>query len=87
MRDMFLVEPLPFEFLIESVRDLEKRINQSKRMRNIAFLKTEWPDFHDPASKAESLDDLMRTLVFLCSSDSDFMTGKAIAVDGGSVFQ
>jgi hypothetical protein len=29
MRDMFLVEPLPFESLIESVRGLEKRINQS----------------------------------------------------------
>jgi NAD(P)-dependent dehydrogenase (short-subunit alcohol dehydrogenase family) len=31
-------------------------------------------------------DDLMETLVFLCSSDSDFMTGQSIVVDGGSVF-
>lgn len=30
--------------------------------------------------------DLMGTLVFLCSSDSDFMTGQSIVVDGGSVF-
>jgi NAD(P)-dependent dehydrogenase (short-subunit alcohol dehydrogenase family) len=50
------------------------------------FLKSEWPDLHDDASKVESLADLMGTLVFLCSSDSDFMTGQAIVVDGGSVF-
>jgi len=31
-------------------------------------------------------DDLLGTLVFLCSSDSDFMTGQTIVVDGGSVF-
>ena len=31
-------------------------------------------------------DDLMGTLVFLCSSESDFMNGQAIVVDGGSVF-
>jgi NAD(P)-dependent dehydrogenase (short-subunit alcohol dehydrogenase family) len=30
--------------------------------------------------------DLMGTLVFLCSSDSDFMTGQTIVVDGGSIF-
>lgn len=30
--------------------------------------------------------DLLGTLVFLASSDSDFMTGQAIVVDGGSVF-
>ena len=28
----------------------------------------------------------MGTLVFLCSSDSDFMTGQAIVVDRGSIF-
>jgi len=56
-------------------------------MSNFDFLETEWPDFHDPASKAKSLDVLMGTLLILCSSDRDFMTGKAIAVDGGSVFQ
>jgi hypothetical protein len=28
----------------------------------------------------------MGRLVFLWSSDSDFMTGQAIVVDGGSVF-
>ena len=31
-------------------------------------------------------EDLMGTLVFLASSDSDFMTGQAIVVDGGSIF-
>lgn len=29
--------------------------------------------------------DLTGTLVFLCSSDSDFMTGQTLVVDGGSV--
>jgi NAD(P)-dependent dehydrogenase (short-subunit alcohol dehydrogenase family) len=30
--------------------------------------------------------DLLGTLMFLCSSDSDFMTGQTIVVDGGSIF-
>jgi NAD(P)-dependent dehydrogenase (short-subunit alcohol dehydrogenase family) len=30
-------------------------------------------------------DDLLGTLLFLCSSDSDFMTGQTIVADGGSV--
>ena len=36
--------------------------------------------------RLQTPEDLMGTLVFLCSSDSDFMTGQAIVVDGGSVF-
>jgi NAD(P)-dependent dehydrogenase (short-subunit alcohol dehydrogenase family) len=36
--------------------------------------------------RLETPEDLMGTLVFLCSSDSDFMTGQTIVVDGGSVF-
>ena len=36
--------------------------------------------------RLQTPQDLMGTLVFLCSSDSDFMTGQAIVVDGGSVF-
>jgi NAD(P)-dependent dehydrogenase (short-subunit alcohol dehydrogenase family) len=36
--------------------------------------------------RLQTPDDLMGTLVFLCSSDSDFMTGQAILVDGGSIF-
>ena len=35
--------------------------------------------------RLQTPEDLMGTLVFLCSSDSDFMTGQAIVVDGGSV--
>lgn len=30
-------------------------------------------------------DDLIGALVFLCSSESDFVTGQTIAVDGGSI--
>ena len=36
--------------------------------------------------RLETPEDLMGTLVFLCSSDSDFMTGQSIVVDGGSIF-
>ena len=36
--------------------------------------------------RLQTPEDLMGTLVFLCSSDSDFMTGQTIVVDGGSVF-
>jgi len=36
--------------------------------------------------RLQTPEDLMGTLVFLCSSDSEFMTGQAIVVDGGSVF-
>ncbi len=30
-------------------------------------------------------DDLLGTLIYLCSADSDFVTGQVIVVDGGSV--
>jgi len=36
--------------------------------------------------RLQTPEDLMGALVFLCSSDSDFMTGQSIVVDGGSVF-
>jgi NAD(P)-dependent dehydrogenase (short-subunit alcohol dehydrogenase family) len=29
-------------------------------------------------------EDLLGTLIYLCSEDSDFMTGQVLAVDGGS---
>lgn len=34
--------------------------------------------------RLQTPDDLMGRLVFLVSSDSDFMTGQAIVVDGGT---
>ena len=36
--------------------------------------------------RLQTPEDLMGTLIFLCSSDSDFMTGQSIVVDGGSIF-
>jgi len=36
--------------------------------------------------RLQTPEDLMGTLVFLACSDSDFMTGQTIVVDGGSVF-
>ena len=36
--------------------------------------------------RLQTPDDLMGTLIFLASQDSDFMTGQTIVVDGGSVF-
>ena len=36
--------------------------------------------------RLQTPDDLMGTLVFLCSSGSDFMTDQAIVVDGGGAF-
>ena len=35
--------------------------------------------------RAQVPADLVGTLVFLASDDSDFITGQTIAVDGGSV--
>jgi len=36
--------------------------------------------------RLQTPNDLLGTLIFLCSPDSDFMTGQTIVVDGGSVF-
>ena len=36
--------------------------------------------------RLQTPEDLLGTLVFLGSADSDFMTGQTIVVDGGSVF-
>jgi NAD(P)-dependent dehydrogenase (short-subunit alcohol dehydrogenase family) len=35
--------------------------------------------------RAEVPDDLIGTLLYLASADSDFVTGQTIVVDGGSV--
>jgi NAD(P)-dependent dehydrogenase (short-subunit alcohol dehydrogenase family) len=34
--------------------------------------------------RTEVPQDLVGTVVFLCSSDSDFMTGQTLVVDGGA---
>ena len=36
--------------------------------------------------RTQTPDDLIGTLVFLCSPESDFITGQTIVVDGGEVF-
>ena len=41
--------------------------------------------FAAPSSATRYPEDLLGTLVFLASSDSDFVTGQSIVVDGGSV--
>ena len=33
--------------------------------------------------RAEAPQDLVGAVVFLCSQDSDFMTGQTLVVDGG----
>lgn len=35
--------------------------------------------------RPETPEDLVGTVVFLCSAESDFITGQTILVDGGSV--
>ena len=37
-----------------------------------------------PLSRSESPEDLVGTVAFLCSSDSDFITGQTLTVDGGN---
>ena len=36
--------------------------------------------------RLETPDDLTGTLIYLASSDSDFVTGQTIVIDGGSIF-
>ena len=38
-----------------------------------------------PMGRLQQPDDLIGTLLFLCSEDSDFITGQTILVDGGRV--
>jgi len=48
--------------------------------------------YHDQRSQARSIkriqtpEDLVGAVAFLCSKDSDFMTGQTLVVDGGSAF-
>ncbi len=37
--------------------------------------------------RAQTPDDLTGTLIYLCSSDSDFVTGHTVVCDGGSVMR
>jgi NAD(P)-dependent dehydrogenase (short-subunit alcohol dehydrogenase family) len=36
--------------------------------------------------RAETPDDVVGAVVFLCSAESDFITGQTLVVDGGAVF-
>ena len=35
--------------------------------------------------RVQTPEDLVGTMVYLCSSDSDFMTGETVIIDGGNV--
>ena len=37
-----------------------------------------------PLARSEQPEDLVGTVIFLCSSDSDFITGQTLTVDGGN---
>jgi NAD(P)-dependent dehydrogenase (short-subunit alcohol dehydrogenase family) len=56
---------------MEDVDQARAQANQ-QRMQARAIKRTEVPQ------------DLVGTVVFLCSSDSDFMTGQTLVVDGGA---
>ena len=49
-------------------------------------------EYHEARAAGRSIkriqrpDDLVGTVAFLCSPDSDFMTGQTLVVDGGSAF-
>ena len=38
-------------------------------------------------ARSEKPEDLVGTVIFLCSSDSDFITGQTMAVDGGNTMR
>ena len=45
-----------------------------------------YPGAQQPRLQARRLSGgLSATLIYLCSSDSDFVTGQSLVVDGGSV--
>ncbi|MFQ6027009.1 MAG: SDR family NAD(P)-dependent oxidoreductase [Dehalococcoidia bacterium] len=52
--------------------DEERVARQQQRIQARSIKRTEMPE------------DLVGTLLFLCSSDSDFMTGQTLVVDGGA---
>jgi 3-oxoacyl-[acyl-carrier protein] reductase len=56
---------------LEAPDDAREAMNQ-QRIQARALKRTEVPQ------------DLVGTVVFLCSSDSDFMTGQTLVVDGGA---
>jgi NAD(P)-dependent dehydrogenase (short-subunit alcohol dehydrogenase family) len=56
---------------MEEVSEARAAQNQ-QRLQARAIKRTEVPQ------------DLVGTVVFLCSADSDFMTGQTLVVDGGA---
>ena len=51
----------------------ERRLQYESRAQNRSLKRIEMPQ------------DLVGSIIFLCSSDSDFVTGQTLVVDGGSV--
>ncbi len=56
---------------MDTVDEARAAMNQ-ERLQTRALKRTELPE------------DLVGTIVFLCSSESDFMTGQTLVVDGGA---
>lgn len=75
-KDNICVNTLSPGFILsDSILENEKHVDMAREpVRNSRAIKRDaYPD------------DLLGTLVFLASPDSDFLTGQTIAVDGGSV--
>ncbi len=61
-------------FTLTEAGQLHRRLGVRSSAENRCFKRDEQPE------------DLLGALVFLCSEDSDFMTGQIMAVDGGGSF-
>ena len=40
-------------------------------------------DYIETIKRVQRPDDLVGTMIFLCSDDSDFITGQSLVCDGG----
>ncbi|MCG6536078.1 MAG: SDR family oxidoreductase, partial [Syntrophales bacterium LBB04] len=61
-------------------------LSEDQRDSKAAALRGVWKAIETRCLKrVEVPEDLTGAIVFLCSSDSDFMTGQTMIVDGGNV--